>query len=89
MPCPSAAPGLVLAGQNFRLALAPSLASIVEPHINPLVRGRHLRDPLLNGSGSQQHAKYRSDLQELASLMAGQASGRHSDVTVLGAVIGL
>jgi hypothetical protein len=41
-----------------------------------------------NGSGLQQHAEYRSDLQELASRLAEQASGRYSDVIDSNAAMG-
>jgi hypothetical protein len=60
-----------MAGQNFWLALAPCSAPLVEPHMNPLVRGSYLRDPLLTGSGSKQQAEYRSGLEKQASVMTG------------------
>ena len=39
-------------------------------NVNSLVRGVHLADPLRKRSRSRRHAKYRSELQELAEIVA-------------------
>ena len=50
---------------------------------------RHLVTPCLIGSGSQQIAKYRSDLQELTHLVAAARRRGRSDGIGLCAAIGL